>query len=47
VVEGDFAAGYNQVRLTATDLPSTGVFYYTLQAGEYTATKKMIVVENN
>ena len=45
VVEGDFAAGYNQVRLTATDLPSTGVFYYTLQAGEYTATKKMIVVE--
>jgi hypothetical protein len=45
VVEGDFAAGYNQVRLTATDLPSTGVFYYTLQAGEYTATKKMILVE--
>ena len=45
VVEGDFAAGYNQVRLTATDLPSTGVFYYTLEAGEYTATKKMIVVE--
>ena len=45
VVEGDFAAGYNQVRLTSTDLPSTGVFYYTLEAGEYTATKKMIVVE--
>jgi hypothetical protein len=45
VVEGDFAAGYNQVRLTSTDLPSTGVFYYTLQAGEYTATKKMIIVE--
>ena len=45
VVEGDFAAGYNQVRLTASDLPSTGVFYYTLEAGEYTATKKMIVVE--
>lgn len=45
VVEGDFNAGYNQVRLTATDLPSTGVFYYTLEAGEFTATKKMIVVE--
>ena len=45
VVEGDFAKGYNQVRLSATDLPSTGVFYYTLQAGDFTATKKMIIVE--
>jgi len=44
-VEGDFAKGYNQVRLSASDLPATGVFYYTLEAGEFTATKKMIIVE--
>ncbi|HKK77733.1 MAG TPA: T9SS type A sorting domain-containing protein, partial [Saprospiraceae bacterium] len=45
VVEGDFVQGYNEVRLTSADLPETGVFYYTLEVGEFTATRKMIIVE--
>ena len=45
VIEGDFAKGYNQISLKATDLPSTGVFFYTLTLGDLTATKKMITVE--
>ena len=45
VIEGDFAKGYNQVTLKANELPSTGVFFYTLTVGELTATKKLITVE--
>jgi hypothetical protein len=29
----------------ASDLNATGVLSYTLKAGEYTATKKMIILE--
>ncbi len=45
VVRGQFAQGYNQVTLKATDLNATGVLTYTLEAAEFTATKKMIIVE--
>ena len=44
-IEGDNGAGYNEVRVTSTDLGTTGVLYYQLDTDEYTATKKMIVVE--
>jgi hypothetical protein len=42
--EGDFTKGYNEVRLGADELPSAGVYFYTLHAGKYTATKKMILL---
>ncbi|MBK8043176.1 MAG: T9SS type A sorting domain-containing protein [Haliscomenobacter sp.] len=45
VVRGQFAQGYNQVNVKASDLNATGVLSYTLKAGEYTATKKMIILE--
>ncbi len=45
VIEGDFAKGYNEVRLNSNDLPSYGVLYYTLKTATETATKKMVVVE--
>ncbi|MBK8652590.1 MAG: T9SS type A sorting domain-containing protein [Haliscomenobacter sp.] len=45
VVKGQFAQGYNQVTLKASDLNATGVLSYTLKAGAYTATKKMIILE--
>ena len=45
VVRGQFAQGYNQVTLKASDLNATGVLTYTLEAAEFTATKKMIIVE--
>lgn len=45
IVKGQFVQGYNQVTLKASDLSATGVLSYTLKAGAYTATKKMIVLE--
>ncbi|MBK8656668.1 MAG: T9SS type A sorting domain-containing protein [Haliscomenobacter sp.] len=45
VVKGQFAQGHNQVTVKASDLNTTGVLSYTLKAGEYTATKKMIILE--
>jgi hypothetical protein len=44
VVEDTFVKGYNRINLSRTDLPSTGVMYYRLDAGEFTATKKMIMI---
>ncbi len=37
-------AGVNTINVTRTELGATGVFTYTLTAGEFTATRKMIVV---
>ncbi|MCB9080366.1 MAG: T9SS type A sorting domain-containing protein [Lewinellaceae bacterium] len=54
VIKGQYAKGYNEIRLTRTDisrnvasagLPTTGVLYYTLTAGSQTATRKMVIVE--
>ncbi|MFT4535752.1 MAG: hypothetical protein ACJA1A_001875 [Saprospiraceae bacterium] len=36
--------GMNLLPLDADDLGVTGVLYYTIESGEFTATKKMIVV---
>jgi len=44
VIEGDFAKGYNEVRLTKKDLNATGVLYYRLETDTNTATKKMILM---
>jgi hypothetical protein len=45
VVEGSFAQGNNTIELSSKDLPATGVVYYRLDAGEFTATKKMIIIK--
>ena len=45
VVKGTYAQGYNQVTLKANELKATGVLYYTLESGDYTATKKMVILE--
>ena len=45
VIEGDFVSGYNQVTLNSNDLPSAGVYFYTLTAGDKSATKKLILVD--
>ncbi|MFT6333642.1 MAG: hypothetical protein ACJATI_000370 [Halioglobus sp.] len=37
--------GYNSVTLNANQLGTSGVLYYTLESGEFTATKKMIIIE--
>ena len=40
-----FDQGYNQVLVKHTDLPSTGVYYYTLTQNGATATRKMVVTK--
>ena len=45
IVEGEYSQGYNEVKLTSSDLNATGVLYYQLDTKTYTATKKMIVIE--
>jgi len=44
-IKGEYAKGANQVTLKAGDLSATGVLYYQLEAANYIATKKMIVLE--
>ncbi|MCB9284936.1 MAG: T9SS type A sorting domain-containing protein [Lewinellaceae bacterium] len=43
VVSGDYAKGYNEVRLSNID--ATGVLYYQLDTPTHSATKKMIIIE--
>ena len=42
--KGVFAAGHNMVEIAGDELPA-GVLNYTLTAGDFTATRKMIVIE--
>jgi hypothetical protein len=44
-IRADYAKGFNQVILKSGDLNAAGVLYYTLEADEFTATKKMVIVE--
>jgi hypothetical protein len=44
LVRGSYAKGVNNITLNSNDLPA-GVLTYTLQSGEFTATKKMVVVK--
>ncbi|HLT93943.1 MAG TPA: T9SS type A sorting domain-containing protein, partial [Membranihabitans sp.] len=44
-IEGEFEAGYNELRISSMELGSSGVLYYQLDTDKYTATKKMIVLE--
>ncbi|MCB9081759.1 MAG: T9SS type A sorting domain-containing protein [Lewinellaceae bacterium] len=50
VIKGQYAKGYNEIRLTRNDISrnvasATGVLYYTLTVGSQTATRKMVIVE--
>jgi len=44
-VEGNYAKGNNQVMLKKDDLGASGVLYYTLETSDFTATKKMVVLQ--
>jgi len=43
-VEGSYTKGNNQVILKQEQLKASGVFYYTLQTNDFTATKKMVLL---
>ena len=42
-VAGTYAKGYNEVTVSADQLPATGILYYTLRAGEHVATNRMVL----
>jgi hypothetical protein len=44
-VDGDFKEGQNQIELTRSDLSGSGLLYYRLESGKYSAVKKMILME--
>jgi hypothetical protein len=44
-VEVEAVKGYNEVTLDRSELSATGVLYYQLNTADYSATKKMIIVE--
>ncbi len=44
-VEGNYAKGNNQVTLKKSQLGASGVLYYTLETSDFTATKKMIILQ--
>jgi len=46
VISGEYAAGYNEIRLLENDLPASGVYYYQLEAEGYSATKRMVLTGN-
>lgn len=45
VVKGQYNRGYNEITLKKSELNATGVMYYQLESGEFTATKKMILID--
>jgi hypothetical protein len=44
-IEGMYKKGMNQVQINKSMLPATGILYYQLEAGEFRATKKMILLD--
>src|SRR6056297_329635 len=44
-ISGQFDKGTNQIELSRSDLSGSGLLYYRLESGEYSAVKKMIFME--
>jgi len=45
VISQSFNKGFNSIELNKNELGSVGVLYYKLEAGDFTATRKMVVIE--
>ena len=45
MVDGEFSKGLNQIRISKSDLGSSGIYYYQLNTAEASQTKKMIIIE--
>ena len=45
LIRDGFAKGYNAITVNSAELPAVGVLYYTVETADFTATKKMIIVE--
>ena len=44
-VEGNYVKGNNQLTVKMEQLGASGVLYYTLETKDFTATKKMVILE--
>ena len=44
-VKGEYTAGINTISLSKGDLNVAGLLYYTLESGDFSETRKMIVIE--
>ena len=44
-VDGTYSQGYNEIELSKKDMSTSGVLYYQLDSGDFTATKKMIILD--
>ena len=44
-ISGTYKAGYNEISLQRSELPTAGVLYYKLDTERHSATKRMIVIE--
>jgi len=44
-VNGEYAAGMNTISIEKSDINTVGVLYYTIQSGDFSETKKMIIIE--
>jgi hypothetical protein len=45
VFNNNFAKGYNSIEVNSNELGSAGVLYYTLEARDFKATRKMVIIE--
>ncbi|HEB62813.1 MAG TPA: T9SS type A sorting domain-containing protein, partial [Bacteroidetes bacterium] len=41
----EFEKGYNEIKINKKDINTTGLLYYKLEAGKYSAMKKMILIK--
>jgi hypothetical protein len=44
VVNGSLGAGYHSINFNASKL-SSGVYFYSIKAGDFSATRKMILLK--
>ncbi|MCB0593661.1 MAG: T9SS type A sorting domain-containing protein [Phaeodactylibacter sp.] len=45
LVRLDGVRGYNNLVVNSDELPASGILYYTVETANYTATKKMVIIE--
>ncbi|MEL6987227.1 MAG: TonB family protein, partial [Bacteroidota bacterium] len=44
-IKGEFEKGYNQIKILRSDIPTSGVVYYSIEAGDFKKTMKMIILD--
>ena len=44
-VKGSYKGGFNEISVSKSDIGAAGVFYYRLETPEFSATKKMVIIE--